>query len=84
MIHCREILTWDVLGKCMWMAQELHLKVKMCCLKCEEIAVEAIREVPGKHFPLQISSSYIHIYAAMSAPRQPPPAKSPLMLFRMK
>ena len=51
------------------MAQELHLKVKMCCLKCEEIVVEAIREVPGKQFTLQTSSSsYICCNECTAAP----------------
>ena len=60
MIHCRD----SNLGYAgyMLMAQELHLKVKMCCVKCEEIVVEAIREVPGKKFTLQTSSSSIYIY----------------------
>ena len=53
------------------MAQELHLKVKMCCLKCEEIVVEAIREVPGKQFTLQTSSSsYICYNECTAAPCQ--------------
>lgn len=43
----------------MSMAQELHLKVKMCCVKCEEIVVEAIREVPGKQFTLQTSDFFL-------------------------
>lgn len=31
----------------LWVLQQVTLKVKMCCSKCEEIVIEEIGEVPG-------------------------------------
>ena len=29
--------------------QEMELKMKICCLKCEEKVIEELRDVPGRN-----------------------------------
>jgi hypothetical protein len=49
---------------------ELHLKVKMCCVKCEEIVVEAIREVPGV-FDVRVDRGADRVYVVASTREGP-------------